>query len=217
MRVFSNTAISLDGRINTRDDLPPALGTPQDLRRMKQLRAQADAVLVGGATFRHWPIASLPEPEALVGRTTPFWNVIVTRSFQLTPRESFLAETRIRPLFLTVAGHAPPSFPAEIEVYPGNDIPVPWILETLSRRGIRNLLVEAGGDLLFQFLAADAIDDLYVTLCPLLIGGAQTASLVDGPGFSLAAMRRLRLQQVEQIGDELYLHYQLPRSPQAAE
>ena len=138
--------------------------------------------------------SSLPEPEALVGRTTPFWNVIVTRSFQLTPRESFLAESRIRPLFLTVAGHAPPSFPAEIEVYPGNDIPVPWILETLARRGIRNLLVEAGGDLLFQFLAADAIDELYVTLCPLLIGGAQTASLVDGPGFSLATMRRLRLQ-----------------------
>ena len=45
MRVISNTAISLDGRINTRDDLPPALGSPHDLRRMRQIRAQADAVL----------------------------------------------------------------------------------------------------------------------------------------------------------------------------
>lgn len=211
MRVISNTAISLDGRINTRDDLPPALGSPHDLRRMRQIRAQADAVLVGGATFRHWPIASLPDPEALVGREAPFWNVIVTRSFQITPRESFLAERRIRPLFLTVAGHTPPPFAAETEVYPGGDIPVPWILDVLAKRGVKTLLVEAGGDLLFQFLAADAIDELYVTLCPLVIGGATTASLADGVGFTLQQMRRLRLNQVEQLGDELYLHYLVQR------
>lgn len=213
MRVISNTAISLDGRINTRDDLPPALGSPTDLQRMRQVRAQADAVLVGGATFRHWPIASLPDPEALVGRSQPYWNVVVTRSCQIQPRDSFLAERRVRPLFLTVAGHQPPPFSVETEVYPGADIPVPWILETLARRGIQTLLIEAGGDLLFQFLAADAIDEMYVTLCPLVIGGQQTASLADGPGFTLQQMRRLRLNQVERVGDELYLHYLVSRNP----
>lgn len=212
MRVISNTAISLDGRINTRDDLPPALGSPHDLRRMKELRGQADAVLVGGATFRHWPIASLPEPAVLAGRSEPFWNVIVSRSLQLQPRESFFAEPRMRPLFLTVEGHAPPPFAAEIEVHRGPDIPVPWILQTLARRGIKTLLIEAGGDLLFQFLAAEAIDELYVTLCPLVIGGQQTASLADGPGFTLQQLRRLRLNRVEQVGDELYLHYLVSRS-----
>lgn len=213
MRVISNTAISLDGRINTRDDLPPALGTPHDLGRMRLLRGQADAVLLGGATFRHWPIASLPDPEVLAGRSEPYWNVIVTRSGRIQPRDSFLAERRMRPLLLTVAGHEPAPFPVETEVYPGADVPVPWILETLARRGVKTLLVEAGGDLLFQFLAADAIDEVYVTLCPLVIGGAQTASLADGAGFTLQQMRRLRLNRVEQVGDELYLHYLVTRSP----
>ena len=52
-------------------------------------------------------------------------------------------------------------------------------------RGVERLLVEAGGDLLFQFLAADAIDEMYLTLCPLVVGG-DAPSLADGAGFDLA-------------------------------
>ena len=63
MRIFSNTAISLDGRINTREGVFTTLGSDFDLRRMSELRYQADAVLVGGATFRNWPHPALPEPK----------------------------------------------------------------------------------------------------------------------------------------------------------
>jgi 5-amino-6-(5-phosphoribosylamino)uracil reductase len=104
----------------------------------------------------------------------------------------------------------------EVEVHEGPDrsVPVPWILEVLARRGIETLLVEAGGDMLFQFVAASALDELYVTLCPLLIGG-EAPSLADGEGFLFSQMPRLTLLSTEVEGDELFLHYRVRRGPRA--
>jgi hypothetical protein len=55
VKVVSNTAVSLDGRINTRERRFTFFGSARDHARMSRLRAAADAVLVGGATFRNWP------------------------------------------------------------------------------------------------------------------------------------------------------------------
>lgn len=219
MRVISNTAISLDGRINTREGRFVSLGSAEDLRRMSVLRAQADAVLVGGATFRNWPNPSLPEPEHDVGppRSARPYNVVVTRSLSVPLAPNFLHDPRIRPLFLTLRDALPPDFPAEAEGYagPGRDLPVPWLLEVLERRGVEVLLVEAGGDLLAQFLAAGALDELNVTVCPALIGG-DTPSIVDGPGFFAAQVPRLRLTGCDRHGDELFLTYAVKRPADAA-
>ena len=208
MKVFTNTAISLDGKINTREGRFCNLGTARDHARMSWLRSQADAVLVGGATFRNWPHPSLPVGADLDGLKAPMWNVVVTRSLQFPQLTEFLAEPRTRPLFLTRAKGVPAGFPAEYEAYEGPDesLPIPWILAALHKRGVQRLLVEAGGDLLFQFLAADAVDELYVTLCPLLIGGP-TPTLVGGSGFFAAELRRLQLLSSEVQGDEIFLHY----------
>ena len=208
MKVFSNTAISLDGRINTRERRFQSFGTPRDHARMSRLRAEADAVLVGGATFRNWPHPSLPDADdrqRLRGRP---WNIVVTRALDVPLTPEFLGEGAIRPLFLTRAASLRPDFPAEAEGWSGEGahVPVEWMLEQIARRGVERLLVEAGGDLLFQFLAADALDEMHVTLCPLVVGGP-APSLADGAGFDVAALRRLRLLGAEQEGDELFLRY----------
>lgn len=208
MKVFSNTAISLDGRINTRERRFNFFGTSHDHARMSRLRAQADAVLVGGATFRNWPHAALPDAidrAQLRGRP---WNVVVTRALDVSLAAGLLGETGVRPLFLTQAASLRADFPAEAEGWQGEGehLPIAWILEQIAKRGVERLLVEAGGDLLFQFLAADALDEMHVTLCPLVVGGP-APSLVDGAGFDFAELRRLRLLSAEQEGDELFLHY----------
>jgi len=59
VRVFSNTAMSADGKIGTRLHDHIAAGSAEDRRMMSELRAQADAVLVGGKTFRNWPLPML--------------------------------------------------------------------------------------------------------------------------------------------------------------
>jgi 5-amino-6-(5-phosphoribosylamino)uracil reductase len=211
VKVVSNTAISLDGRINTRGGGFPVLGSARDHARMSRLRSEADAVLVGGATFRNWPHPALPEgaDRARLGDRRP-WTVIVSRTMALPVTPDFLAEPGFRPLFLTRREAIPVGFPAEVEGYDGPDVPVPWMLAQLRARGVQRLLIEAGGDLLFQFLAADAVDEMYVTLCPLVIGG-DTPSLADGAGFALRDVRRLQLLASEVEGDEIFLRYAVRR------
>ena len=216
MKVVSNTAVSLDGRINTRERRFTFFGSAGDHARMSRLRAEADAVLVGGATFRNWPHPSLPDPADRGTARAPLWNVVVTRSLDVPLGAELLAEAAIRPLFVTRAAALRPGFPAEVEAWPGEgDVPVGWILERLAARGIERLLVEAGGDLLFQFLAADAIDEMHVTLCPIVVGGDAPA-LVDGAGFDRADVRRLALVASEVEGDEVFLHYRNLRNRSAA-
>lgn len=212
LKVVSNTAIALDGRINTREKRFAFFGSARDHARMSLLRSDADAVLVGGATFRNWPHAALPD-EADRGRLrAPPWNVVVTRSLDVPLNDGFLAEPAIKPLFLTRAASVPAGFAAAVAAWPGEgDLPVPWMLEQLAARGVERLLVEAGGDLLFQFLAADAVDEMHVTLCPLVVGGP-APSLVDGAGFDLARMCRLKLLAAEVEDDEVFLHYRNVRA-----
>lgn len=209
MKVVSNTAVSLDGRINTRERRFTFFGSARDHARMSRLRAEADAVLVGGATFRNWPHPALPDEADRPRLTTRPWNIVVTRSFDVPLDTDFVHESAIRPLFVTraaaVAKRA--AVGVEVEAWPGEgDAPVWWILDRLAARGVERLLVEAGGDLLFQFLAADALDEMHVTLCPIVVGG-DAPSLADGAGFDRADLRRLQLVASEVEGDEIFLHY----------
>ena len=210
MKVVSNTAISLDGRINTRERRFAFFGSARDHARMSRLRAGADAVLVGGTTFRNWPHASLPDPQDREGLRGRPWNIVVSRTLDVPLTPEFLGEAAIRPLFLTRSTSLESkSFAAEAEGWPGegSDLPITWMLEQIARRGVERLLVEAGGDLLFQFLAADAIDEMYLTLCPLVVGGP-APGLADGRGFDLVDLRRMHLLSAEPEGDEVFLHYE---------
>ena len=94
MKVVSNTAISLDGRINTRERRFAFFGSERDHARMSRLRAEADAVLVGGATFRNWPHPALPDAAdrpRLRGRP---WNVVVSRSLDAAARRPTSSPSR---------------------------------------------------------------------------------------------------------------------------
>lgn len=222
MRVITNTAVSVDGKIGVAGPGSVPVGSRTDLRYMSVLRARADAILVGGATFRNWPRPSLPDARAIAtlraegfpGTDHPplegrrWWNVVVTRGLEVPRTGPFYEEPRTRPLFLT-SSRAPVGN-AEVEV--ADDVTVPWILERLEARGVRELLVEAGGDLIYQFLAADAVDELYVTVCPVIFGGRDAPSLAGGAGFTGETARRLRLLDVHRAGDELFCHYAVTRA-----
>lgn len=212
MKVVSNTAVSLDGRINTRERRFTFFGSERDHARMSTLRAQADAVLVGGATFRNWPHPALPDAVDRAGWTKRPWNAVLTRSLDVPLDTDFVREPAVRPLFLTRASAlSGRNVAAEVEAWPGDgDPPVWWVVDRIAARGVETLLVEGGGDLVFQFLAADLLDEMHVTLCPLVVGG-DAPSLADGIGFDRADVRRLELVASDVEGDEIFLHYRVRR------
>lgn len=218
MRVFSNTAMSLDGKIGSFRHDHVRLGSAEDLRWMSRARAMADAVLVGGATFRNWPLPLVEDaaPDA-PQRDRPIVNAVLTRRGLLSPSGGALRsrwpDPRVSLLVLgsdglDVAAHQA-AYGAEVETVA--EPTVQWALARLAARGCRSVLVEGGGDLIFQLLDADLLREMYVTLCPWVIGGAAAPSPVDGRGFLAHEMRRLVLREVRQVEQELYLHYEIFR------
>lgn len=209
MRIITNTAISLDGKITTHLNERYRFGSDEDLRRMAQIRAKADAILIGGNSFRTWPdvriITSRNEDISTPSRSILF--VIVSRQFDFNGAEESLKNSGVTPLFL-VGPQAviPQRFPFEV-VSSVIEITPAWILDELSKRGVNTLLIEAGGELLFPFLQQDLIDEMYVTLCPLLIGGKTAPSLVGGIGFDKNTVKKIKLIDQEVVNSEIFLHY----------
>ena len=206
MRVFTNTAVSLDGRIATvaRDHVQ--VGTDEDRRRMSLLRAQADAVLVGGQTFRAWPYPLIEIPQDARERHRPMVNAVLTRGGLGAFDES--AWTNAQLMVLTgpdadVAGLK------DTEVITHPEPSPTWALDVLAARGCESILVEGGGDLIFQLLDAGRIDEVFVTICPRIIGGLGAPTLADGRGFDADTIRDLTLVECTQVGDELYAHYRV--------
>jgi riboflavin biosynthesis pyrimidine reductase len=74
---------------------------------------------------------------------------------------------------------------------------------------VRVLLCEGGGDLAARLFAARAVDEIYLTLVPRILGGARAPTLASGEGFDPDEIPDARLASLEQHGDELFLRYEI--------
>ncbi len=219
MKVITNTACSVDGRIGTPAYDHVAIGSVLDRQHMSLLRARCDAVLVGGRTFRSWPLPLVPNADALaalvasgfpdvehppmIGRR--WHNVVLTRTLDVPKTGRFYEDKRVIPLFFS---EVPGKLPAEVVVGP---VTVPRVLAALAARGVETLLIEAGGDVISQFLAAEAVDEMYVTVCPVVLGGKGAPSLADGAGFAFDQAPRLSLLHAHAMGNEVFCRYRVDR------
>lgn len=192
MKVITNTAISLDGRISINPDQHVALGSAHDARQMSRIRAMADAILIGGQTFRNSPDPLKPA-HGFAAKRTPVLNVIVSRHPELE-KKFVPSDPQVERLFLTGAGGFKPQ----------------QIIDTLAGKGVQTLLIEGGGDLIFQFLRDDLVDEMFVTLTPKLIGNKNAPSLCTGNGFG-GKLKTLELLKSETADHEIFLHYRVVR------
>jgi riboflavin biosynthesis pyrimidine reductase len=152
------------------------LGGAADRQLFSVLRSAADTVLVAAGTLR----AENYGPGALP-------VAVVSRSCQLDWRSPFFTEATCRPVVITVA-NAPAVNRAQAEefadvVLAGSDkVDLRDALAALAQRGARSVLAEGGPSLNGQLAAAGLLDELCLTLSPILVGGEARRILSDsGP------------------------------------
>jgi riboflavin biosynthesis pyrimidine reductase len=177
---------SLDGRA-TLGGTSRALGGPQDLQLLLALRRRADALIVGSGTVRAEGYGGLPCPA-----------VLVSRSFDL-PWEAGLFAAEGQPVLIyTRAAGEPPAVPARVEVVPL--VELSEVLADLRARGVERLLCEGGPTLNRALLANGLLDELFLTLAPV-VSGEGPPIIADGAGA------RLSLRSVATADGDLYLRY----------
>jgi riboflavin-specific deaminase-like protein len=206
-RVLCNMASSLDGKIAPAHRSGPFVmskGT-EDARRMRALRGRADAVVVGASNL------AVDDPDLM---PCPL-RVVVTRAGERVRAEAkiFAASSGGE----AVVAHAATMPGAKREELRSratlvelgaSEVDVGRLLEWLAReRGCKVVLSEGGGVLNAQFFAARALDELYLTLAPRVLGGSTAPTAVEGPGFDPLALPDARLTNVDRVEDELFLTY----------
>ena len=90
---------------------------------------------------------------------------------------------------------------------------IDWIdaFQQLETLGIKRLAILGGGKLVASVLAAGLIDELWLTVCPLILGGVDAPTPVEGKGFLADLAPKLELLAVKQVGGEVFLHYRVDR------
>jgi 5-amino-6-(5-phosphoribosylamino)uracil reductase len=213
MRIIACLASTLDGKIASAHNMKGRFGSADDLTHLLTVRNQADAILCGGETFRQHRAIRKGNAQSV-----PPLQVVLTQQFQLPPDASLFQKSTQQhpavPILIVSPSPAPPElrqrYPAHVEwLTTGEGNPVPSILAALKQKNIGTLSVEGGGQIINLFLEAQAIDEFYLTLCPLFLGGQNDSALVSGPGFSISHAPRTEVLSAEWREQELYLHLKL--------
>jgi riboflavin-specific deaminase-like protein len=206
--VYSNLAVSIDGKIATESREMISLGSAKDLRLLRKLRNRAEVVVFGAEVLRAFQNACLPlDPKRRVV------NAVLSHSLErIDPKWPFFRSDRIdRVLYVTekIPAARAKKFSAVCEIVRirGKDV-AKEILSDLARRGIRRVAVEGGGAVMWEFVRVDAVDEYYVTVVPRIVGGKNAPTLVDGKGFAPKDLRNLRLKRSRRVGSELFLVYE---------
>jgi riboflavin biosynthesis pyrimidine reductase len=213
--ILVNMVATLDGHITIGGRSSP-IGGPGDHALFHGLRTVVDAVLVGTGTLRverYGRLIRRPERRArraALGLAEDPVALLITRTGQV-PWDVPLFEAPEQEVVIVTHPRAP-AFPEVAARVERIDIEAPTpaaaLREVRRRRpGIRAILCEGGPTLNRGLLADHVMDELYLTLSPLLVGGDEALRILAGD--PLREPERVRLAGVMRFEDELYLRYEL--------
>jgi riboflavin-specific deaminase-like protein len=200
-----NFVASADGAMSV-EGRSAGLGSPADRRVFLLLRELADVLLVGAGTVRAEDYGGARRPTRGTERPPPV--AVVTGSARLDPASRLFTDTRVPPIVLT-SESAPPERRERLAAA-GADVVVlerltpDLVLAELARRGLHRVLCEGGPTLFGELVAADAVDELCLTVAPLLAGGA-AGRIAAGPQGG--HLRRLELADALHEDGVLLLRY----------
>jgi 2,5-diamino-6-(ribosylamino)-4(3H)-pyrimidinone 5'-phosphate reductase len=218
--VFINVAMTADGKIDTFRRRGAAISSARDKERVDRLRAESDAVMVGGRTL-------LDEDPRLTVKSEALRRERIERGLPPNPiKVGIVSEANIQPdsQFLT-AGPAKivifttrrtsnhrtsllESSNIDVHLDDSEKVNLPRALETLKQIGVERLMVEGGATLNFELLRLRLVDEITVYVAPLIFGGANAPTMAAGFGLERAdaiPLKRVNAEVWEDGG--VLLHY----------
>jgi len=211
MKIVNVMAVSLDGKIASHpresDQQRRVYGftNQDDQDHVRRELMSADAVITGAESMRAsgstWRVRNDQG-------TFPIWVVMTRRG--LEPTLPFWQQTDIERWLVS-----PTPLPAVQQAggvrhfsY-GEAEPATFVANHLRQAGAKKVLLFGGGAINRLFYAADLVDELKITICPMIIGQEGAPSFVDA---GLPDPKTLFLESSMAIASHVFLHYHLKQS-----
>jgi 2,5-diamino-6-(ribosylamino)-4(3H)-pyrimidinone 5'-phosphate reductase len=223
--VYLNVATTADGKLAPANRHFVPFGSKRDQELLILLRTRCDAIMAGARTVDSVPVNLGPGGKKYramrIKNGLAEYNirVVVSGSASLNPKAEIFKH-KFSPLIVLTTERAPRARTARLEklgaiVKVCGDREVDFIssLRWLRKEwDVKRLLCEGGGEINDALLRADLVDEVYLTLCPVIFGGRNAPTMADGIGVEkLADATRLKLKAWERAGSEMYLVYDVKK------
>jgi riboflavin biosynthesis pyrimidine reductase len=210
-RVAVNMITTLDGRASV-NGRSKDLGSDADTEHLLTLRTRFDAVMIGGGTMRaerYGRIISRPEfreQRRQAGLDGDALAVIVSGDLDLPFDAPLFTDGNGRVLIFTRKKSAPETAtPVELVTIDGLIDNADVLTHLRREEGVRALLCEGGPHLFGQLVAGGLVDDLFLTITPMAIGG-------DAPHIleaNLPEEARFELAYLAEAEGDLFARYRM--------
>jgi 2,5-diamino-6-(ribosylamino)-4(3H)-pyrimidinone 5'-phosphate reductase len=222
-RVHVNVAMSADGKLSTIERRQVRISGSADFARVDHLKAESDAIMVGiGTIIADDSSLTVKSPEHRAQRKErglPEHPVrIVVDSRLRIPTDASVLHKGEGLRIIACSGNADPGRKRSLETYATiitkgeNEVDLGLLLSSLYERGIRRLLVEGGGTLIWGLFSSGMVDELTCFIGNMIIGGKIAPTLADGLGFTDESMfPRLTLSQVERMDQGILLSWKVKK------
>lgn len=210
---FINVAMTADGKIDTFERKGAAISSKRDKERVDELRAAADAVLVGGKTLLEEQPKLTVKSEALrerriqQGRSPNPIKVGVATSADIRMDSDFIKVGDSRKVIFTTSQtsisqlESLRAFGVDVFVDEAPRVDLANMMRTLKEIGVNHLMVEGGGTINFELMRLGLVDELLIYMAPMVFGGANSPTLADGLGLPRDRALEMKLADIERWDD----------------
>lgn len=215
MYVILNAAMSVDGKISTKNN-DSSISSKMDLIRVHKLRSSVDGIMVGISTvLMDNPILSVRLPTQSTKNPT---RIIIDSNVRIPLDSKIIRSSKKIQTIIAATQHASPRKIEQIQnkgvqvIVTGNrKVNIKKLFQILEKMSFKKILVEGGGEINWSVLKLGIINELIVTISPVVVGGRDAKTLVEGVGFEkISNGIKLKLSNtIIQNKNEIVLFYKL--------
>lgn len=204
--VIINCAMSLDGKIALPSRIQTRISSEDDMARVYKLRNECDAVLVGIETILS-DDPKLSVKDKYVPNPNQPYKIVIDSKCRI-PSDAKVFENN-KAIIVTTIGKSK-ELSCEIIECGDDKVDLKKLLEILFQKGIKKILVEGGGTIIWSFLRENLVDELYIFIGNIIIGGKNSPTFADGEGVkNFNEIIKLKLSSIDQSDEGILLRYKL--------
>lgn len=215
--VYLCTGMSLDGKISNfkRENAP--ISSCDDREMLYDARVRADAVAIGGNTLKFDNSGLTVKSEkrrqkrlAQGKSVEPVKVVFVSDANDVSMEGNFFHKGEGEIFVFTTTQTKKEKIEelrkkSFVHVGRGKKVDLEKALEILYDKGIRMMLLEGGGEIIYSFLEKNLVDEINLKIGNLILGGRDTATLVDGKGFDIPHAKKIQFLGVETFPNHIII------------
>ena len=218
-RVILNFAVTVDGKVSTAKQTPSGFTSAFDKHRLLEVRSLGDALMVGRNTLQidrmsmGLPDESLRRARIQRGQSEYPIRVVISNSGGLS-LDLNIFHHRFSPILIYSTTRMPATnqtelrAKAELHLSALDHVSLTEVLNDLyETRQVRTLVCEGGPRLAKALAELDVVDELFITIAPILAGGADAPGVLGISGTFLPSSRVFQLESMKVEAGECYLRY----------